>query len=108
MALARPRSSARAIARRHNSRFRRRASFGDASCSNTPRVVRGGLGFLIGGMLGGMLGGGLAVAASTLNADITAPVETVTRFKHWALIGSGVAIVGAIGGLAVGAAKPEC
>jgi len=59
-------------------------------------------------MLGGMLGGGLAVAASTLQADITAPVETVSRFKHWALIGSGVAIVGAIGGLAVGAAKPEC
>jgi MFS family permease len=105
MALAR-RTSARAIARRHNSRHRR--GLGDASCSNSPRVLRGGIGALIGGVLGGMIGGGLAVAVSTLNADITAPVETVTRFKHWALIGSGVAIVGAIGGLAIGAAKPEC
>ncbi len=79
-----------------------------AECSHTSRVVRGGLGALIGGVLGGMIGGGLAVAVSTLNADITAPVETVQRFKHWGLIGSGIAVVGAVAGLAVGAAKPEC
>lgn len=79
-----------------------------AACSHTSRVVRGGLGALIGGVIGGMVGGGLAVAAATLQADVTAPVETVSRFKHWALIGSGIAIVGAVGGLAVGAAKPEC
>jgi len=106
MALAR-RSSARAIARRHNSRFRRRG-LGGASCSNTPRVVRGGLGALIGGVLGGMIGGGLAVAVSTFNADITAPIESVQRFKHWALVGTGITVAGAIGGLAIGAAKPEC
>lgn len=107
MALAR-RASARAIARRHNSRYRRRASLGGESCSHTSRVVRGGLGALIGGVLGSMIGGGLAVAVSTLNADITAPVETVQRFKHWGLIGSGIAVLGAVGGLAIGAAKPEC
>lgn len=106
MALAR-RSSARAIARRHNSRYRRRG-FSDASCSHTSRVVRGGVGALIGGVLGAMIGGGLAMAVSTTQADITAPIETVARFKHWALIGSGIAVVGAVGGLAIGAAKPEC
>lgn len=106
MALAR-RTSARAIARRHNSRYRRRG-LGDASCSHTSRVVRGGLGALIGGVLGSMIGGGLAVAVTTMNADITAPVESIQRFKHWGLIGSGIAVLGAVGGLAIGAAKPEC
>ena len=108
MALARPRSSARAIARRHNSRYRRRAGLGGESCSDTPRVVRGGLGALIGGVLGGMIGGGLAVAVSTFNFDVSAPIDSISRVKTMALVGTGITILGAIGGLAIGAAKPEC
>lgn len=95
MALARPRS-------------RSRRALGSASCSKTPRVVRGGLGFLIGSMLGGMVGGGLAVAVVTTQADIFQPVSTLQRYKHWMLIASGIAVAGGIGGLAVGAHKPEC
>jgi hypothetical protein len=76
-------------------------TLGDAACSTSPRWVRGSIGFLIGGVLGGMVGG--AIALSQL--DIGQPISTV---KRMALISSGVTAIGAIGGLWIGAAKPEC
>jgi membrane protein YqaA with SNARE-associated domain len=87
---------------------RRRRALGSATCSNTSRVVRGGLGALIGGVLGSMIGGGLAVAVATTQADITEPIASIARYKHWMIIGSGIAVLGAVSGLAIGAAKPEC
>lgn len=106
MALAR-RTSSRAIARRHNSRYRRRG-LGDSSCSHTSRAVRGGIGALLGGVLGAMIGGGVAVAYATAKADITAPIETISRARSMALVGTGITVLGVVGGLAIGAAKPEC
>lgn len=87
--------------------YKKKSGLGEA-CSTYPRWVRGGLGFLLGGMVGSMIGGGLAVAVTTAKADVTAPFETVSTAKRWWLIGSGVSLLGAIGGLWVAAAKPEC
>jgi uncharacterized protein DUF5661 len=86
-----------------------RRQFGAASCSTSPRWVRGGVGFLIGGMLGGMIGGGLALAVATSKLETTtATTDAVKRVRNMALIASGVSVLGAVGGLAVGAWKPEC
>jgi hypothetical protein len=81
---------------------------GAAECSTSPRVVRGGIGFLLGALLGGMVGGGVALAVSTSQFDITEPIEAVKRAKTMALVASGITILGAVGGLTVGAWKPEC
>jgi hypothetical protein len=81
---------------------------GSSSCSTSPRWVRGGVGFLIGGMLGAMIGGGIAVGVTTLQADILQPITTYRRARTMALIGTGITVLGAVGGLAVGASKPEC
>jgi len=83
-------------------------TLGDASCSNSPRWVRGGVGFLLGTLLGSMVGGGIAVAVTTMQTDITAPIESFKRAKMMWLVASGVTVLGAVGGLAVGSAKPEC
>lgn len=80
--------------------------FGAASCSTSPRWLRGSVGFLIGTLLGGMVGGGVAVA--TANFDLTEPLETLKRTRSMALIASGITIVGAIAGLTLAARKPEC
>lgn len=86
----------------------RRAGFGGATCSTSPRWVRGGVGFLVGTMLGGMIGGGIALAVTTTQFEITAPIEAAKRTKNMAVLASGVTILGAIAGLTLGAAKPEC
>lgn len=86
----------------------RRAAFGGATCSTSPRWVRGGVGFLIGTMLGGMIGGGIALAVTTTQFEITAPIEAAKRAKNMAVVASGVTVLGAVAGLALGAAKPEC
>lgn len=88
--------------------YKKKSQLADSSCSTTPRWARGGLGFLIGGMIGGMIGGGVAFAVATAKADVTAPIETVSTYKRWYLIGSGVALLSAVGGMWVAAAKPEC
>jgi hypothetical protein len=88
--------------------LKRNSALGDSSCSHTSRVVRGGLGALIGGVLGSMIGGGIALAVTTTQADITAPIATFKLGRTMILVASGVTILGAVGGLAVGAAKPEC
>ena len=87
---------------------RKSAQLGDATCSHTSRVVRGGLGALIGGVLGGMIGGGIALAITTAQFEFSAPVEAVKRAKNMALVTTGVTILGAVGGLVVGTANPEC
>jgi hypothetical protein len=71
-------------------------------------VVRGGLGALIGGVLGSMIGGGVALAVTTTQADITSPIRTFAIGRTMILVASGITILGAVGGLAVGASKPEC
>lgn len=98
-------SRAKREARADDPRFN---GLGESSCSTWPRWARGGLGFLLGGMVGSMIGGGLAVAVATAKADMTAPFQTVNTAKRWWLIGSGVTLAGAVGGLWVAAAKPEC
>jgi hypothetical protein len=88
---------------------RKSAQLGDAAaCSHTSRVVRGGLGALIGGVLGGMIGGGIALAVTTSQFEITAPFEAVKRAKNMGLVATGITILGAVGGLVIGTAKPEC
>jgi len=85
-----------------------------AACATSPRWVRGGIGFLIGGMIGGMIGGGVALALVTSNASAVAvpgapsTTASVQSAQKTALIATGVTIAGAIGGLTVGAIKPEC
>jgi len=85
-----------------------RNGFGAAACSHSPRWVRGGVGFLLGGMLGAMVGSGLAFAVSTFTADITEPVVTYKRVRTMAVVGTGITILGAVGGLTIGASAPEC
>lgn len=96
------------LAKIHLDGGRRRHAFGAAACSTSPRWVRGGVGFLIGTLLGGMVGGGIATAVITFRSDITEPVASINRIKTMTLVASGITIMGAIGGLALGAAKPEC
>ena len=86
----------------------RQRNFGDATCSTSPRWVRGGVGFLIGGLLGGMIGGGIVLAVTTSQFELTAPIEAVQRAKNMALVASSITILGAVGGLAIGAWKQEC
>lgn len=83
-------------------------SIGNASCSTSPRWVRGGVGFLLGGVLGSMIGGGIALAVTTTQFDISAPIDAVKRARNMALVATGVAVLGAAAGLTVGAWKPEC
>ncbi len=84
-----------------------RSGLGGSTCSNSPRWMRGGIGFLLGGMIGGMIGGGVAFA-TTMTGDITEPITTFRRVRTATLIGTGITILGAVGGLAVGAHAPEC
>jgi hypothetical protein len=93
---------------RHEQLLLKQNGFGDAACSDSPRWVRGSVGFLIGTLLGGMIGGGVALAVVTTQTSVTAPVEAVKRFRNMAVVASGITVVGAIAGLAVGAHKPEC
>lgn len=86
----------------------KKSQLGDAACSTSPRWLRGGIGFLLGGVIGSMIGGGLAVAVTTAKADVTAPFATVATARRWWLIGSGITTLTALGGLWIGAAKPEC
>jgi uncharacterized membrane protein YdbT with pleckstrin-like domain len=90
------------------SRHTRRRDFGDATCSTSPRWVRGSVGLLIGGVLGSMIGGGIALAVTTSQFEITAPVEALARAKTLALVATGITVLGAVGGLMIGAQKPEC
>jgi hypothetical protein len=83
-------------------------TLGDAACSTSPRWVRGGVGFLIGSALGAMVGGGIALAVTTASFEASAPVETLKRIRLTALIGTGVMMLGGVGGLVIGAANPEC
>ena len=99
---------AQRIAKIHLDGGRRRHAFGAAACSTSPRWVRGGVGFLIGTLLGGMVGGGIATAVITFRSDITEPVASINRIKTMTLVASGVTVMGALGGLALGASKPEC
>jgi len=89
-------------------RQRRGHNFGDAACSHTSRVVRGGVGALIGGVIGGMIGGGVALAVTTSQFEVAHPIETVKRAKTMGLVAMGIAVLGAVGGLMAGSAKPEC
>jgi hypothetical protein len=89
------------------SRYRRQ-HLGDATCSTSPRWVRGGVGFLLGGVLGGMIGGGIALAVTTAKLDITAPIESVKLARNMALLTTGITVLGAASGLAMGAWKPDC
>lgn len=93
--------------RRAPARSRRR-QLGNQSCATSPRWVRGGTGFVIGTLLGAMIGGGVALAITTSEFELTEPVSTVRRVKNMFLLTAGVATAGAIGGLTVGAWKPEC
>jgi hypothetical protein len=88
--------------------YKRKQRLGDAACSTSPRWVRGSVGFLLGGVLGGMIGGGVALAVTTAQFEVTAPIEAVKRAKNMAIVGTGVTILGAVGGLMIGTAKPEC
>lgn len=95
---------------KHEHLLLKRDMFGQATCSKSPRWVRGGVGFLIGGMLGGMIGGGLALAVATSKLDTTtaSTADAAKRVRNMALIASGVSLLGAVGGLTVGAWKQEC
>lgn len=84
----------------------KRSGLGNAACAQSPRWVRGGVGFVLGTVLGSMVGGGIALAAAKV--DITDPAATVGRARLLAVVATGTTILGAVGGLALGAAKPEC
>lgn len=85
-----------------------RRRLGDAACSTSPRWVRGSVGFLLGAVLGGMIGGGVAFAVATSQFDVTEPIDAVKRAKNMSLLATGITVLGAVGGLSVGAWKPEC
>ena len=93
---------------RHLKRYQYKKELGSASCSTWPRLARGGIGFLLGGMVGSMIGGGIAAVATMEKADVLAPFRTVETARQWWLIGTGITVLGAVGGLWLGAAKPEC
>jgi hypothetical protein len=88
--------------------YRSKKHLGDASCSTSPRWVRGGVGFLLGTLLGSMIGGGLALAVTTTQFEITEPINAVSRVKTMAVVATGITVLGAAAGLTVGAWKPEC
>jgi hypothetical protein len=88
--------------------YNRNRAFGAAACSTSPRAVRGGIGFLLGAVLGGMVGGGVALAVTTTQFEVTAPIEAVKRAKNMYLVAAGITVLGAVGGLVLGTAKPEC
>jgi len=97
------------LKRREYEKYKRGLGSGlGASCSTTPRLARGGLGFLLGGVLGAMIGGGAAVALAGTPTDAATATPTTSTLKKVGLLTAAVAVLGAAGGLAVGAWKPEC
>lgn len=86
---------------------RGRQQLGGASCSTSPRWVRGGIGLLFGSVLGGMLGGGVAMMLVN-SATITEPLQSAIRLKSATMIPILGAVVGGAGVGIFAAAKPEC
>ncbi len=98
---------------RSRSRSRRSKQLADASCVASSRFMRGGIGFAVGGMIGGMIGGGimLAVVAQQTNgifATVTNAPTIASTTETMGLVAMGLGLVGAMGGAAIGAYKPEC
>lgn len=89
---------------------RRRRSLHDSgpSCSHTSRVVRGGVGALIGGVLGAITATGVAVYVVGTQGSFFHPLDTFTLTRQMTGIGALVTVGGAVTGLLIAAHKPEC
>ena len=94
--------------RRVSLQRRRRTGLGDKACTNSPRWVRGTVGFLLGALLGGMTGGALAAGVIYSQASLTDPLGDLRITRTMGLVASGITVVGAGAGLIIGAHKPEC
>jgi hypothetical protein len=70
--------------------------------------VRGSVGFLIGTLLGGMIGGGVAFAVSASKFEFAHPIEAADRATTMTIVATGVTVLGAVSGIALGAWKPDC
>lgn len=69
-----------------------------ATCSTTPRWVRGGGGALIGALVGALVGGGVAFGLVSRRPNSVAPLA----------LSVGTPLIGSIVGIAIGVRKPNC
>jgi hypothetical protein len=100
--------SRRRSPRRHLVGARRRSSLGDKACSDSPRWVRGGVGFLLGTVLGAMTGAGIASGVVYWKASLLDPIGDIRLTRTMALVATATTVIGGGAGLLIGAHKPEC
>jgi hypothetical protein len=79
------------------------------SCSKTNRVLRGGIGFVIGGLLGAGVGYAIFGLAAGSWGESMMAVGTVTPPPFWAIAMVPLcAVAGTGAGMYIGARRPEC